>query len=520
MCLVSYYSSKNGTPDLTLPKNQSPSLIFGSGYTFFPKNLQNSEALTAIIEGNFARSFLKMDPNHNNNRMNMFTRFCINTDVGLNVGKRIIIPDENCNPIKYKLWFDDFSDGCGACGLPDHVFKEYPNRAIPIPILRITIKKSTSKFLAEKKSRASSSDCNDWFPKQYTIINTNPILLRNLELISFMNPKTPMRFYVLTRIKIWNWMPSHISSLILHCILTIAHCYNPLMWNIPNLEINVDHDALYEEQGQEKENAIDGNTTAMEQRTTGFEAQINKQDSSFFQDELTNILNQNYILNTTLPVELGLPAYVMDKMCAVNPPMNNPIPHFEIPPPEGYEELEPMNVDSPMDKEGEDYPEQDGQGEEDYYEEEEEEPFEDDDTLLNLENEQEIQDNTPSNPAGAQSQEQIITSEASFHSIHKSRNSSSTMVRKIKEIDLENLEMSTSNSSKRKNNEDMDDTASSVAVGASLSLKQLPIAPRSKTYEEEAAKQLSLRRRKSDGSSLVAAAWSSKFPTVGSTEAG
>ncbi|KAL8172232.1 LOW QUALITY PROTEIN: hypothetical protein V2J09_024036, partial [Rumex salicifolius] len=286
MCLVSYYLSNNGTPDLTPPKNQSPSLIFR--LHFLPEEFANSEALTAIIEGNFAGSFLKMDPNHNNIRMNMFTRFCINTDVGLNVGKRIIIHDENCNPIKYKLLFVDFPDGCGACGLPDHVFKECPNRAIPIPILRITIKKSTSKFLADQKTEASSSDCNNWcevgknnkaIPNKYTNLNHQykPHLAEksgvsfiyeseDSDEILCVDPDQDLELDA----------PPHLIS---------------ALDGIPKLEINVDHDSLYGEQGQEKENVIDGNTTAMEQRTTGFEAQINEQDSSFFQDELTNILN-------------------------------------------------------------------------------------------------------------------------------------------------------------------------------------------------------------------------------------
>ncbi|KAL8171994.1 hypothetical protein V2J09_023798 [Rumex salicifolius] len=58
---------------------------------FLPEEFAKPEALSAIIEGNFARSFIKMDPSHNSNKMNMFTRFCINTDVALNIGKKFII---------------------------------------------------------------------------------------------------------------------------------------------------------------------------------------------------------------------------------------------------------------------------------------------------------------------------------------------------------------------------------------------------------------------------------------------
>ncbi|KAL8129222.1 LOW QUALITY PROTEIN: hypothetical protein V2J09_018377 [Rumex salicifolius] len=120
---------------------------------FLPEEFANSDTLTTILEGNFVGSFLKMDPSRNSNRMNMFTHFCINTNVALN--KKIIIPDDNCNPIKYKLWFDDFPDGCGACGLPDHVFEESTNRAIPIPILKITIRKQSS---TKPTGRASTNN--------------------------------------------------------------------------------------------------------------------------------------------------------------------------------------------------------------------------------------------------------------------------------------------------------------------------------------------------------------------------
>ncbi|KAL8172241.1 hypothetical protein V2J09_024045 [Rumex salicifolius] len=133
-------------------------------------------------------------------------------------------------------------------------------------------------------------------------------------------------------------------------------------------------------------------------------------------------------------------------MCIVNPPINNPNPHFEIPLPGDYGELEPMNVDSPMDKEGERKRR----------------------NLLKmviLFSIWKMSKKAMIMLHLTQLVEQIITSEASFHSIHNYRNSSSTMVREINEIDLGNLEMSTSNPSKRKNNEGMDDTASSVAVG-------------------------------------------------------
>ncbi|KAL8136348.1 hypothetical protein V2J09_002349 [Rumex salicifolius] len=124
-----------------------------------------------------------MDPSHKNNRMNMFTRFCINTDVVLNVRKKIIIPDDNCNPLKYKLWFDDFLDGCGACGLTDHVFKECLNRAIPISILKITIRKQSSTKPTGHASTASSSLNEDWL----NIGKNNKILHQHHVYLKYQN---------------------------------------------------------------------------------------------------------------------------------------------------------------------------------------------------------------------------------------------------------------------------------------------------------------------------------------------
>ncbi|KAL8153005.1 hypothetical protein V2J09_010765 [Rumex salicifolius] len=51
-----------------------------------------SFGLTAlIIEGNVIGKLLKMDPMHNSEHSNMFTRFCINTDVEKIIGKGVIV---------------------------------------------------------------------------------------------------------------------------------------------------------------------------------------------------------------------------------------------------------------------------------------------------------------------------------------------------------------------------------------------------------------------------------------------
>ncbi|KAL8154066.1 hypothetical protein V2J09_011826, partial [Rumex salicifolius] len=211
-------------------------------------------------------------------------------------------------------------------------------------------------------------------------------------------------------------------------------------------------------------------------------------------DQLGQIMNQNYILNTTLPVEMELPSLIMQEMLNNNNMLNNPNLSQENLILEDFGDLEPMNVDTPEQYEPSNYHENKGQEDNEYYEEEDEEPYEDDDTCLNLEIEQDSQLNTPSNPTRIEGflspaletyethptdqevdnfinysptadQENANVSEASFHSIHNSVNSSSSMFHKIEELEEFKHEMSTSNSSKRKNNEGMDDTTSSDLIG-------------------------------------------------------
>ncbi|KAL8136347.1 hypothetical protein V2J09_002348 [Rumex salicifolius] len=161
---------------------------------------------------------------------------------------------------------------------------------------------------------------------------------------------------------------------------------------------------------------------------------------------------------------------------------------------EDYGDIEPMNVDTLEQDEPSNLHEYEGKEDYEYYEKEVEEPYEDDDTLLNLEIEQDSQLNTPSNSTGIEGllspametyethptdqeidnfinyfpivdQENTNVSEASFHSIHNYVNSSSSIFHKIEELEEFKHEMSTSKSSKRKNNEGMDDTASSDLIG-------------------------------------------------------
>ncbi|KAL8151750.1 LOW QUALITY PROTEIN: hypothetical protein V2J09_021558, partial [Rumex salicifolius] len=114
----------------------------------------NPKDLTTIIEGNFTVVFIRMDPSHNSNRMNMFTRFCINTDVALNIGEKssfrmIIVIQSNIN---YGLTIS-------RMGVVLVAFQTIycPNRAILIRILRITIRTKSIKSSMGSASKASSS---------------------------------------------------------------------------------------------------------------------------------------------------------------------------------------------------------------------------------------------------------------------------------------------------------------------------------------------------------------------------
>ncbi|KAL8154028.1 hypothetical protein V2J09_011788 [Rumex salicifolius] len=117
-------------------------------------------------------------------------------------------------------------------------------------------------------------------------------------------------------------------------------------------------------------------------------------------DQLGQIMNQNYILNTTLPTEMELPSLIMQEMLNNNNMLNNPNLFQENLILEDFGDLEPMNVNSPKQDEPRNYHENEGQEDNEYYKEEDEEPYEDDDTHLNLVIEQDSQLNTPSNPTG------------------------------------------------------------------------------------------------------------------------
>ncbi|KAL8152974.1 hypothetical protein V2J09_010734 [Rumex salicifolius] len=89
---------------------------------------KNPEALIVILKANNFGTFLKMDPIHINRKWVKFVRLCINTNIKLATGQKLIIPDENMVEHKFNVWFDDFSVGCGNCGEIKHVFNECPDK--------------------------------------------------------------------------------------------------------------------------------------------------------------------------------------------------------------------------------------------------------------------------------------------------------------------------------------------------------------------------------------------------------
>ncbi|KAL8153473.1 hypothetical protein V2J09_011233 [Rumex salicifolius] len=60
--------------------------------------------------------------------MNNLGTVCVNVDVSSLMDKTVIIPNEEEIPQTFKLWLDEFSEGCGYCCELDHEYKECPTR--------------------------------------------------------------------------------------------------------------------------------------------------------------------------------------------------------------------------------------------------------------------------------------------------------------------------------------------------------------------------------------------------------
>ncbi|KAL8128582.1 hypothetical protein V2J09_017737 [Rumex salicifolius] len=93
---------------------------WSSDFDPFTEPYKNPEALIAILQANNFGTFLKLDPIHIKRKWVKFIRLCINTNVELTTGQKLIILDENMIEHNYNVWFDYFPVGCGNCGEIDH----------------------------------------------------------------------------------------------------------------------------------------------------------------------------------------------------------------------------------------------------------------------------------------------------------------------------------------------------------------------------------------------------------------
>ncbi|KAL8128538.1 hypothetical protein V2J09_017693 [Rumex salicifolius] len=191
----------------------------------------------------------------------MFTRFCINIDVALNIGK-------NHHPGRR---------------LQSHKIRTLV-RAVPIPILRITIRKNFKNSTLGSASVASSSLNQDWSE-----------IGRNNKPISNSFPKS-------------------------------NHQNKPYLAGKSRVNITSESDGINNVETEEQ--VIVTNKTPENHNNCNSDGvnpmnnQINQleqtnpifKDNEEFQADLAEMFNQNYILNSTLPAEMELPSFVMAEL--------------------------------------------------------------------------------------------------------------------------------------------------------------------------------------------------------------